>query len=77
MFVTSLFRSSLFYDMYVFSQTFFSMVLCSAGKISLDNVFQERERLNHNIVGKRIPIDRKSTRLNSSHMSESRMPSSA
>lgn len=31
------------------------MILCSAGKISLDNVFQERERLNHNIVGKRIP----------------------
>ena len=26
----------------------------SAGKISLDNVFQERERLNHNIVGKEV-----------------------
>ena len=24
------------------------------GKISLDNVFQERERLNHNIVGESI-----------------------
>ena len=27
--------------------------------------------------GKQYPLDRKSTRLNSSHMSESRMPSSA
>ena len=25
-----------------------------AGKISLDNVFQERERLNHNIVGEEV-----------------------
>lgn len=25
-----------------------------AGKISLDNVFQERERLNHNIVGEKV-----------------------
>jgi len=24
------------------------------GKISLDNVFQERERLNHNIVGEEV-----------------------
>jgi len=26
------------------------------GKISLDNVFQERERLNHNIVGESIEV---------------------
>lgn len=29
-----------------------NMGLYFVGKISLDNVFQERERLNHNIVGK-------------------------
>ena len=53
MYVTSLFRSYTYSKF--FSQTFIFMVLFSAGKISLDNVFQERERLNHNIVGKRIP----------------------
>ena len=35
------------------------------------------ERFDENGQSKSHPVDRKSTRLNSSHMSESRMPSSA
>ena len=34
-------------------------------------------KLNSNIAGDKRKSDRKSTRLNSSHVSESRMPSSA
>ena len=31
-----------------------SFIVSFTGKISLDNVFQERERLNHNIVGEEV-----------------------
>ena len=38
--------------------------------------FHELEKIYDSFIGK-LDLDRKSTRLNSSHVSESRMPSSA
>ena len=41
-------------DHFSFSSVVPSFNVSFAGKISLDNVFQERERLNHNIVGEEV-----------------------
>ena len=51
-------------------------VLIASSRVDVAHYFIEPNQVEHEI--RRLSVaDRKSTRLNSSHMSESRMPSSA
>ena len=56
------------------SATYLDVVPCRWGYVRL---FNEGDPINFNAILCRTPQDRKSTRLNSSHPSSSRMPSSA
>ena len=49
-------NESLVMHNYVKSESLKQSELClvSSGKITLDHMFQEREQLNHNIVGKSL-----------------------
>ena len=50
----------------------------SKGKFVAENrSFLEKEFLSKEVSGRKVELDRKSTRLNSSHRIQSRMPSSA
>ena len=51
---------------YAISQLAQTTMRSEIGKITLDKIFQERETLNANIVGKSQTISQQSTTLNSS-----------
>ena len=53
------------------------MTLHSKSSSRLDSIDKRIDGIELRFAEKYVPRDRKSTRLNSSHVSESRMPSSA